>query len=331
MAAKMMKAIQYNGYGGGVEGLKHVEVPIPTAKKGEMLVKLEATSLNPVDWKIQKGYIRPIFPSKFPFIPASDVAGEVVNVGPGVQGFQPGDKILSMLNTRNGGGLAEYAVASVKTTVKRPPGVSVESGASLSTAGCTALQSIRDSAGVKLDGTGKEINLLITAASGGVGQYAIQIAKLAGAHITATCGARNINLVKELGADEVLDYKTPEGAALKSPSGRKYDAVIHGASHMPWSTFQPHLSPNGKVIELAPNFMSFATFLTKKLTFSGQQLVPLMMSPNANDLAYMANLVEEGKIKTIIDSKYPLHKAEDAWAKIMDGHATGKIVVTFEE
>ncbi|GLJ29006.1 hypothetical protein SUGI_0572480 [Cryptomeria japonica] len=331
MAAKMMKAVQYNGYGGGAESLKHVEVPIPTAKKGEMLMKLEATSLNPVDWKIQKGYLRPIFPAKFPCIPASDVAGEVVNVGPGVQGFQPGDKIVSMLNNRNGGGLAEYAVAPAKTTMKRPPEVSAESGASLPIAGLTALQSIRDSAGVKLDGTGKEVNLLITAASGGVGQYAVQIAKLGGAHVTATCGARNINLVKDLGADEVLDYKTPEGAALKSPSGRKYDAVIHCASHLPWSTFQPHLSPNGKVIDITPNFMTFTTFFTKKLTLCSQQIVPFLASPNGNDLAYMANLVKEGKIKTIIDSKYPLHKAEDAWAKIMDGHATGKIVVTFEE
>ncbi|KAH9303908.1 hypothetical protein KI387_008312, partial [Taxus chinensis] len=100
MAAKFMKAVQYNGYGGGAGSLEHVEVPVPTAKKGELLVKLEATSLNPVDWKIQKGAIRPIFPSKFPFIPASDVAGEVVSVGPGVEGFQPGDKIVSVLSIR---------------------------------------------------------------------------------------------------------------------------------------------------------------------------------------------------------------------------------------
>ena len=140
-----------------------------------------------------------------------------------------------------------------------------------------------------------------------------------------------MNLVKELGADEVLDYKTPDGAALKSPSGCKYDAVIHCASHMPWSTFQPHLSPNGKVIDITPNYMTFGTFFAKKLTLSSQQIVPFLMSPKANDLACMVNLVKEGKIKTIIDSTYPLHKAEDAWAKIMDGHATGKIVVTFEE
>ncbi|MBA0847127.1 hypothetical protein Goshw_013015, partial [Gossypium schwendimanii] len=122
----------------------------------------------------------------------------------------------------------------------------------------------------KLDGTGPEVNVLVTAASGGVGQYAVQLLKLANAHITATCGARNIDLVRSLGADEVLDYKTPEGVALKSPSGRKYDVIIHCAHNIPWSTFSANLTPKGKV---------------------------------------------------------PLSKAEDAWAKSIDGHATGKILV----
>lgn len=331
MAGKLMKAVQYSGYGGGAGALQYVDAPIPTPKKGELLIKLEATGLNPVDWKIQKGQLRPLLPSKFPFIPAVDVAGEVVSVGPGVNDFTTGDKVVSMLGSRNGGGLADYAVASIKTTVKRLPGVSAENGASLPIAALTALQAIRDSAGVKLDGSGKEMNLLITAASGGVGHYAVQIAKLGRAHVTATCGARNVSLIKELGADEVLDYKTPEGAALKSPSGRKYDAVIHCTSNIPWSIFQPNLSPNGKVIDFTPNFMSLASTFVKKLTLSSQQIVPFIVSGNSNDLALMVNLVNEGKVKTIIDSKYPLEKAADAWAKSMDGHATGKIVVTFGE
>jgi NADPH:quinone reductase-like Zn-dependent oxidoreductase len=326
-----MKAVQYNGFGGEATALQYVDAPIPTPKKGELLIKLEATSLNPVDWKIQKGQLRLLFPSKFPFIPAVDVAGEVVSVGPGVNDLTTGDKIVSMLSQRSGGGLAEYVVAPIKTTVKRPSGVSAENGAGLPTAALSALQAIRDFAGVKLDGSGKEMNLLITAASGGVGLYAVQIAKLGRAHVTATCGARNVSLIKELGADEVLDYKTPEGAALKSPSGRKYDAVIHCTSNISWSTFQPNLSPNGKVIDLTPNFMSIATTFVKKLTLSRQQIVPLIVSGNSKDLALIVRLVNEGKVKTVIDSKYPLEKAADAWAKSMDGHATGKIVVTFSE
>ncbi|MBA0790436.1 hypothetical protein Gohar_015089 [Gossypium harknessii] len=327
MAENLMHALQYNSYGGGAAGLKHVEVPIPTPNKGEILLKLEATSLNPVDWKIQKGMLRPFLPRKFPYIPATDVAGEVVKVGPGVTNYKAGDKVVSMLHHFTGGGLAEYAVAKENLTVARPPEVSAAEGAGLPVAGLTAHQALTQSAGVKLDGSGQQVNLLITAASGGVGQYAVQLAKLGNTHVTATCGARNLDFVKSLGADEVLDYKTPDGAALKSPSGRKYDAVIHCAMGIPWSTFEPNLSSNGKVIDITPGPSALLTFAMKKLTFSKKNLVPLLLSPKKENLEYLVNLVKDEKLKTVIDSKHPLSKAEEAWAKSIDGHATGKIIV----
>ncbi|MBA0604724.1 hypothetical protein Godav_017369 [Gossypium davidsonii] len=327
MAENLMHALQYNSYGGGAAGLKHVEVPIPTPNKGEILLKLEATSLNPVDWKIQKGMLRPFLPRKFPYIPATDVAGEVVKVGPGVTNYKAGDKVVSMLHHFTGGGLAEYAVAKENLTVARPPAVSAAEGAGLPVAGLTAHQALTQSAGVKLDGSGQQVNLLITAASGGVGQYAVQLAKLGNTHVTATCGARNLDFVKSLGADEVLDYKTPDGAALKSPSGRKYDAVIHCAMGIPWSTFEPNLSSNGKVIDITPGPSALLTFAMKKLTFSKKNLVPLLLSPKKENLEYLVNLVKDKKLKTVIDSKHPLSKAEEAWAKSIDGHATGKIIV----
>ncbi|KAL0460449.1 UNVERIFIED_CONTAM: Chloroplast envelope quinone oxidoreductase [Sesamum latifolium] len=322
-----MHALQYESYGGGAAGLKHVEVPVPTPSKGEVLLKLEATSINPVDWKIQKGLLRPLLPPKFPFIPTTDVAGEVVEVGPGTKNFKPGDKVVAMLNTLTGGGFAEYGVAKESLTVPRPPEVSAAEGAGLPVAGLTAHMALTQTIGLKLDGSGPPKNILVTAASGGVGLYAVQLAKLGNAHITATCGARNIDLVKSLGADEVLDYKTPEGAALKSPSGRKYDAVLHCAAAFPWSGFEPNLSENGKVIDLTPGPKAFWTFALKKLTFSKKQLVPLLLIPKGENLHYLVELVKEGKLKSIIDSKFPLSKAEDAWAKSIDGHATGKIIV----
>ncbi|KAG4137833.1 hypothetical protein ERO13_D07G096500v2 [Gossypium hirsutum] len=327
MAENLMHALQYNSYGGGAAGLKHVEVPIPTPNKGEILLKLEATSLNPVDWKIQKGMLRPFLPRKFPYIPATDVAGEVVKVGPGVTNYKAGDKVVSMLHHFTGGGLAEYAVAKENLTVARPLEVSAAEGAGLPVAGLTAHQALTQSAGVKLDGSGQQVNLLITAASGGVGQYAVQLAKLGNTHVTATCGARNLDFVKSLGADEVLDYRTPDGAALKSPSGRKYDAVIHCAMGIPWSTFEPNLSSNGKVIDITPGPSALLTFAMKKLTFSKKNLVPLLLSPKKENLEYLVNLVKDKKLKTVIDSKHPLSKAEEAWAKSIDGHATGKIIV----
>nr|XP_011458151.1 PREDICTED: putative quinone-oxidoreductase homolog, chloroplastic [Fragaria vesca subsp. vesca] len=327
MAAKLMHAVQYDAYGGGPSGLKHVEVPIPTPKKDEVLLKLEAASINPVDWKIQKGVARPLFPRKFPYIPVTDVAGEVVEVGQGVQKFKAGDKVVAYLHLVNGGGFAEFATASESLTVARPPEVSAAEAAGLPVAGLTAHQCLTQAAGVKLDGTGPQKNILVTAASGGVGQYAVQLAKLGNTHVTATCGSRNIDFVKSLGADEVLDYKTPEGAALKSPSGRKYDAVIHCATGIPWCTFEPNLSPNGKVIDITPGPTALLTSALKKLTFSKKKLVPLLMNAKAENLDYLVKLVKEGKLRTVIDSKYPLSKAEEAWAKSIEGHATGKIIV----
>ncbi|CAN1269419.1 Quinone-oxidoreductase homolog, chloroplastic [Linum perenne] len=304
---KLMHALRYDRYGGGPAGLKHVEVPVPVAKKGEVLVKVEAISLNPVDWKIQKGMLRPILPFRFPHIPGSDVAGEVVETG---------------------GGLAEYAVFKEYITVKRPPEVSAAEAAGLPVAALTAHQALTQAAGIKLDGTGPPKRILITAGSGGVGHYAIQLAKLAtNVHITATCGARNVQLIKSLGADEVLDYRTPAGVSLESPSCRAYDAVIHCASGIPWSRFEPNLTEKGKVIDITPTFTAIVSSALKQLTCSKKKLVPLLLIPKAKNLELLLELVKEGKIKTLIDSRHPLSKGEDAWAEIMDGHATGKIIV----
>ncbi|XP_010450880.1 PREDICTED: putative quinone-oxidoreductase homolog, chloroplastic [Camelina sativa] len=328
MAGKLMQALQYDSYGGGAAGLKHVQVPVPSPRHNEVLLKVEATSINPIDWKIQKGTVRPFLPRKFPFIPATDVAGEVVEVGTGVKNLKAGDKVVAILSHPTGGGLAEFVVADKKLTVKRPLEVGSAEAAAMPVPGLTALYALTHHAGLKLDGTSKQANILITAASGGVGHYAVQLAKLGKAHVTATCGSRNIDFVKSLGADEVLDYKTPEGATLMSPSGKKYDAVIHCATSIPFSTFEPNLSTNGKVIDITPGPSAIWTYAVKKVTMSKKQYVPLFLIPKlAEDLEFLVNLVKEGKMKTVIDSKHPLSKAEDAWAKSIDSHATGKIIV----
>ncbi|CAL5032709.1 unnamed protein product [Urochloa decumbens] len=325
-----MRAVQYDAFGGGAEGLKHVEVPVPSAKKNELLLKLEVASINPVDWKIQKGMLRPFIPRKLPFIPGTDVAGVVVEVGPGVNGFQTGDQVVAELNSFYGGGLAEYAVASESLTVKRPPEVSAAESAGLPIAAATALQSLR-AIGAKFDGTDKPpLNVLITAASGGVGLYAVQLAKLAGFHVTATCGARNVKLLKSLGADEVLDYRTPEGASLQSPSGKKYDGIIHCTVGVSWSTFDPVLAPTGKVIDITPNFTTVLKSMLHKVTFAKKRLVTLLMSPNKADLEFLVRLLKDGKMKTMIDSRFPLSEASKAWERSIEGHATGKIIVEMD-
>ncbi|CAL5063533.1 unnamed protein product [Urochloa decumbens] len=330
--AGTMRAVQYDRYGGGAQGLKHVEVPIPSPKKGEVLIRMEATSINQVDWKFQKGVARPVMPRKFPFVSGFDLAGEVVEVGAGVTEFKAGDKVIAF-NFPKGGGLAEYAVASASLTVARPPEVSAAQGACLPMAAVTALRSLQ-AAGVTLDDPaagGARKNVLVTAASGGVGHFAVQLARLGGHRVTATSGARNLGLVRDkLGADEALDYGTPEGAALRSPSGRKYDAVVHcaPAAGVPWSVFRRALADaGGKVVDITPGFVAGVTAILQMATFSKKRLVPLIVTPTKEDMELVVGLVKQGRLAAVIDSSYPLSRAEEGWARSMSGHATGKVVV----
>ncbi|KAL6650554.1 hypothetical protein ACP70R_009479 [Stipagrostis hirtigluma subsp. patula] len=286
-----MRAIQYSAYGGGSAALKHVEVPVPSLKKDEVLIKVKAASINPADWIIQNGFLRPFLP-RFPFTPA--------------------------------GGLAEYVAASESEAAACPTGISAVDAAGLPLAGLTALQALK-TIGTKFDGTGGGASVLITAASGGVGTYAVQLAKLGNHHVTATCGARNLELVLGLGADEALDYTTPEGAALRNKSGREYDYIINATNDGRWSVFRPALSSRGRVVDLAPcceNYVASVTTL-----FSRKKIAQMVMSLGKEDLRFLLELMAEGKIRTVADSRHPFEKAAEAWQRSMDGHATGKIII----
>jgi chloroplastic oxoene reductase len=217
-------------------------------------------------------------------------------------------------------------VAPANQAAKLPQGVSPTEASGLPVAATTALKALQFVT-TNFSGTGKTFNVLITAASGGVGLYALQLAKLANFHVTATCGARNIDFVKSFGADEVLDYKTPEGASLRSPSGKKYDVVIHGSEGVAWSVFEPNLSENGKVIDLSPISYDTVVSSLEETTTPKKQLVPFMMKLSNEDLEFLVGLIKKGKLKTVIDSKYPFDMAPIAWARSIDGHATGKIII----
>ncbi|XP_066390512.1 chloroplast envelope quinone oxidoreductase homolog [Miscanthus floridulus] len=260
-----------------------------------------------------------------------DISGEVVELGSGVTNCKQGDKVIS-ISFATGGGLAEYAVAPASLTVARPPEVSAAEGASLPTAASTALQQLKAAGVSSFDGgsgadNGGPKNVLVTAASGGVGHYAVQLAKLAGLHVTATCGARNLGFVGGLGADEVLDYKTPEGATLRSPLGTKYDAVAHCATGTPWSVFAPVLADRATVVDVTPGIAAAAKSFLQKVTFAKKRLVPLLLIPKKEEMEWLVDMTRQGKLKTVVDSRYPLSRAQEAWAKSIEGHATGKIVV----
>ncbi|XP_057517498.1 quinone-oxidoreductase homolog, chloroplastic-like [Amaranthus tricolor] len=323
----MMRAIQYSCYDGGAAALQHVEVGIPEPKVDEVLIKVEAIALNAADWKIQEGMVRPFFPLKFPMIPGTDISGEVVKVGSSITKLKIGDKVVALLSSFTGGALAEYAVAKENLTLTKPPDITAPECAALPLAALTAYQALTQSADIKLDGSSQNINILVTGASGGVGHYAVQLAKLSNAHVTATCGARNLELVKSLGADEVLDYQTPEGTALKSPSGKKYDIVIHCATKIPWETFVSNLNEPSKVICVSGGFIEWFIYAKHKLTFSKKVLMPMVMIPKRENFQELVNLVQAGKLKSIIDSKHSLGNVEDGWSRIMSGHATGKVIV----
>ncbi|KAH6803515.1 Oxidoreductase [Perilla frutescens var. frutescens] len=335
MAGRLMRALVYDGYVNGA----HVEVTIPSPSKDEVLIKVEATSLNPVDWKAAKFRIllRP-FLSKTSHspIPCNDVAGEVVEIGSGVQKFKPGDKVVSVMNIFTAGGLSEYCVAKEKVTISRPAQVSAADAAGLPVAGLSAHLALTHYVGLKLehkhehDENEPRKNILVTAASGGVGHYAVQLAKMGNAHVTATCGARNVELVKGLGADEVLDYKTAEGASLTSPSGRKYDAVIHCAPTVSWSVFEPNLVENGVVVDLThpPSTRVMWTNAVNKISLSKKKWLTFTLNPQDDQgLKFLVGLVKDGKLKTIIDSKHALSRGEEAWSRGISGHTTGKIIV----
>ncbi|EPS68662.1 hypothetical protein M569_06105 [Genlisea aurea] len=326
MSAILMNAFVYDGS----RRLKQVRVGVPKIVSDEVLIKVEAASLNPVDWKAYalKALLRRFVAADSPLIPATDVAGEVVDVGAAVEKFRAGDKVVAHLNFK-GGGLSEYAVAKEALTALRPEGVSAVQACGLPIAGETAYVALTKSAGIALDGSGPRKNILVTAASGGVGQYAVQLAKIGNHHVTATCGSRNLDLVKSLGADEVVDYRSPEGAALRSPSGKTYDAVIHCAAAVPWSIFERNLNDaGGIVVDLTPGPAAWLTYALKKLTSAKKRIVPMILFPKDDrELKILLTLMAEGKLKTIVDSIHPLDNAEEAWRKGIDGHATGKIIV----
>ncbi|KAJ3674550.1 hypothetical protein LUZ60_005166 [Juncus effusus] len=343
----MMQAVHYFGYGGGAAALKHVEVSIPRAAgEDELLIKVEAASLNPIDWRIQEGILRPFLPEKlmnvlsyflpvpiplvnckFPYIPGVEVAGEVVEVGPNIRKLKKGDKVVSTVSYLDGGALAQYVVASLNLTAVRPAQSYAADYTALPVAGMTALQVLKK-LGAKFDGTNCQYDLLITGASGGVGMYAVQLAKLAGMYVTATCGARNIDLVKSLGADEVLDYRSPEGKQLKSPSGKLYDCVVNCVPTTKWSNLvEANMASDGIVVEVTPTPLTMFRFGLRKLVRSSKRLELFKLENNKKDLEFLVDLVNERKIRTVVDSKFPLGQAQAAWEKCMEGHATGKIII----
>eukprot|EP00850_Spirogloea_muscicola_P002906 SM000011S19084 [mRNA] locus=s11:835068:836825:+ [translate_table: standard] len=243
-----------------------------------------------------------------------------------------------------GGSLAEYAAVDAKVAVKLPEAVPATDACCFPVAALTAVQSLQDKGGIADFGGGYKGNVLVEAASGGVGHYAVQVRPLpqigypsapgkAGGRprdVHSGCSElRLLTYVKGLGADEVIDYKSEEGRALKSPSGKLYDIVVDSTGHgEPWSKVRRVLAPGGRHVVLVPSGWVFLNLVGQTLAFAGKRQLPCIVSVNKKDLGLVVELAAAGKLRTTIDASLPFDKAPEAWAKSIDGHVTGKVIVT---
>lgn len=291
------------------------DAPDPTPGPNQLLVRVRAASVNPVDWKQASGAIKLLMSAKFPFVPGSDLAGEVVALGAGVTTFSVGDRVHTRLSGNGGGAYAELALAGIDVACHTPATLSDAEGAGLPLAGMTALQGLRDQAALQAGN-----RVLIIGASGGVGHLAVQVAKAMGGVVTGVCSGRNVELVTSLGADAVIDYTKPEPYKGQAPFDVIYDCVGSAPND-----FLPLLTPNGRFASCMPGpsvFMGAALNL-----FRARKVLPVMLKPNAADLTTLNAWVNAGKLKVVIDSRFPLADVPKAWERSRSGRAVGKIVV----
>jgi NADPH:quinone reductase-like Zn-dependent oxidoreductase len=316
-----MKAALAPSYGSLV--VRDAEKPEPA--EGDVLVRVHATSLNAVDWYGVNGrplVARPMMGVRKPKSSecGSDFAGVVEAVGAGMDGLAPGDEVYGC----QGGSFAEYVVAS-KAVELKPANLSFAEAAAVPVAALTALQGLRDHGSVQ---PGQKV--LVNGASGGVGTFAVQIAKALGAEVHAVCSTRNVDQARELGADRVFDYTREDFTR----SGARYDVLFDNAGNRSWSSMRRVLAPNGTVVlvggprrkrVLGPLGHIVRIKLASKL--NGRKAVFMIAKPNGDDLATLRDLIESGHVKPVIEQRYELAQIADAMRE-MNGHARAKIVVT---
>jgi NADPH:quinone reductase-like Zn-dependent oxidoreductase len=317
-----MKAIVQNGYG-SAEVLTLAEVEKPAVRDGEVLVRVRATSVNAGDYFSMRG--RPWLirfsvglPRPRNYILGWDVAGTVEAVGNGVTRFRPGDEVFGAVTAA----FAEYACAPEDVFGPRPTNLSFEQAAAVPTAALTALQGLRHTGEVR---PGQKI--LVNGASGGVGTFVVQIAKMRGAEVTGVCSGRNADLVRSLGADHVIDY-TQEDFTRGT---ERYDLVMDQAGNHSPSTLRRVLTPSGRI---QPNSghggMGYVFESLLMSLFTRQHGTLFVAEPNRKDMTALKDLIEAGKVTPVIDRTYPLSDVPEALAYAEQGHVPGKVVITVQ-
>jgi NADPH:quinone reductase-like Zn-dependent oxidoreductase len=329
MEENSMKTIVQDEYG-SPDVLKLKDIGKPETKDNEVLVHVHAAGVNPGDWAIMSGlpYIaRPVYGLRKPknAVRGTDVAGTVEAVGTGVRRLQPGDEVFGLCSGL-GGAFAEYASVSEDALALKPTNLSFEQAAAVPTAGLVALQALRDHGGVR---AGQKV--LINGASGGIGTFAVQIAKALGAEVTGVCSTRNVDLVRSIGADHVIDY-TWEDFTQKD---QRYDFILDNVANHSLSDLRRALTPTGTLV---PNgggfdnhwFASGGRVISAHVLnrFVSHRLRPFLVSPKFEDLLVFKEMIEAGKMTPVIDRTYPLSKTSQAIGHVGEGHARGKVVIT---
>jgi NADPH:quinone reductase-like Zn-dependent oxidoreductase len=311
----LMKAIAFDRYGGN-EVLQVKELPVPLPGTTEVIVAVRAASVNPVDWKVRYGMTRIFTGSTFPKVLGCECAGEVVGTGRSVTAFRKGDAVVVRAGVRRLGAFAEYACADVRTVWPKPAALSFEDAACLPIAGLTALQSLRDHGRIA-----PGARVLINGASGGVGHFAVQIAKVLGAEVTGVCSGRSADFVKGLGADRVIDYQSEDFTR----GAERYDIVLDAVSSSSFRECRKVLAPRGIYVSTLPNRTVIDQIITTLLP--GKKARSMWVRADAEDMAWLAGRVAEGRIRVFIEKVFPLDQAREALAYSETGRARGKIVL----
>ncbi len=320
-----MRAIVYHRYG-SPDVLELAEVEMPTPADGEVLVKVRAASVNPLDWHFMRGapyFLRLMSGWRRPKVArlGTDVAGQVEAVGRNVTEFKPGDEVFGSCR----GAFAEYACTPESALVRRPGGVTFEQAAAVPVTAFTALQCLRDRGRIQ---PGQQV--LINGAAGGVGTLAVQVAKALGAEVTGVCSTRNVEMVRSLGADHVIDYTREDFTR----GGPRYDVILDLVTNHSLSACRRVLKPGGTYLMVggADNGLVAVVAVSIQAVvlswFTGQTLGLMLAKRSKQDLVAIAALMEAGKVMPVIDRRYALADVPAAIRYLEEGHARGKVVIT---
>ncbi|MCU1259635.1 MAG: alcohol dehydrogenase [Bryobacterales bacterium] len=320
-----MKAIVSTQYG-PPDVLQFKEIATPTPADDEVLIKVFAASVNPLDSYSMRG---PLF-----FLPiigrllkpkhkviGSDIAGRVEAVGRDVKQFQPGDEVFG---GKGSGGFAEYACAIEDRLALKPANLSFGDAAAVPIAAITALQGLRDKGRIQ-----RGQNVLVDGASGGVGTFAVQIAKSFGAEVTAVCSTKNVDIARSIGADHVIDYTREDF----TQSGQRYDLILGANAHHSMFDYRRALNRDGMFVMIGGGWVPILQFmlLAPFLSWIGSKKMCFFIAKiNTNDLVFLKDLLEAREVVPVIDRRYPLRDAAEALRYREEGHAQGKVVITVE-